>query len=52
MGVKEWHICGGGEPLFEKEKALDLMELMKKDGARGELITNGTRMDKEACVEP
>lgn len=48
IGIKEWHICGGGEPLFDKDTALDIMEEMKKNGARGELITNGTLVDKEA----
>lgn len=48
MEIQEWHICGGGEPLFDKELALDLMKEMKKNGARGEIITNGTLVDKEA----
>lgn len=49
MGIEEWHICGGGEPLFEKEIALDLMEEMKGDGSRGEIITNGTILDRDGA---
>ncbi len=45
LGVEEWHICGGGEPLIDKELALDLMERIKSYGARGELVTNGTLID-------
>lgn len=46
MEVKEWHICGGGEPLMDKKMALDLMSKMKESGARGEIITNGTLVDE------
>lgn len=49
MGIEEWHVCGGGEPLFEKETALDLMEEMKKGGSRGEIITNGTILGKDGA---
>ncbi|MFP4117177.1 MAG: radical SAM/SPASM domain-containing protein [Candidatus Aenigmatarchaeota archaeon] len=47
MGVDEWHICGGGEPFFDKDKAKKIMEKMKESGARGEVITNGTLVDEE-----
>lgn len=42
LGVKEWHICGGGEPLFFTEDALAMMEKIKEVNGYGEIITNGT----------
>ncbi|MFB6088231.1 MAG: radical SAM/SPASM domain-containing protein, partial [Candidatus Aenigmatarchaeota archaeon] len=51
MGIQEWHICGGGEPFFDKKLALNLMKLIKKSGTRGEVITNGTLLDRETSKE-
>lgn len=42
LGVEEFHICGGGEPFFFREKALAVMRRIKELGASGEVITNGT----------
>lgn len=42
LGAKEWHICGGGEPLFDQDLACDVMLKIKKEGLYGEIITNGT----------
>ncbi len=42
LGTKEWHICGGGEPLFFINDAIEIMEYIKISGKYGELITNGT----------
>lgn len=42
LGVKEWHICGGGEPLFDQNLAHDVLVKIKKEGLYGEMITNGT----------
>ncbi len=42
LNVKEWHICGGGEPLFDKDLAYNVMKRIKKEGFYGEIITNGT----------
>lgn len=42
LGVKEWHICGGGEPLFFTEDTLAIMEKIKELNKYGEVITNGT----------
>lgn len=47
MGIREWHICGGGEPLFFKDTFMDVIEKIKNSGRRGELITNGTLFDEE-----
>ena len=42
LGVREWHICGGGEPLFFTQDALAIMKTIKDFGRYGEIITNGT----------
>jgi MoaA/NifB/PqqE/SkfB family radical SAM enzyme len=49
LGVEEWHICGGGEPLYFKDTALKVMQLIKESGKVGELITNGTLITKDTC---
>ena len=49
LGVREWHICGGGEPLFNTSDALDLMKNMKSNSARGQIITNCTLLDEDSC---
>jgi MoaA/NifB/PqqE/SkfB family radical SAM enzyme len=45
IGVKEWHICGGGEPFFDKEKAMRVIAEIKKRDMHCEIITNGTLLD-------
>ncbi len=47
LGIEEWHICGGGEPLFFKDIFIAVIEKIKKSGCRGELITNGTLFYEE-----
>lgn len=42
LGVKEFLITGGGEPLVRKETTLKLMEEIKRFNAYGMLNTNGT----------
>ena len=42
LGVKEWHIAGGGEPMFLPEVTLPVMKLIKKFGMLGIITTNGT----------
>lgn len=42
LGVQEWHICGGGEPLFFMDKAVGVVDKIIKEGKRCEIITNGT----------
>jgi len=48
MGVKEWIISGGGEPLVRRETTLQIMERIKQKGMWGQLTTNGTLFDGEA----
>jgi len=42
MGVKEWIVSGGGEPLMRKETTLKVLKEIKKYGMWGLLTTNGT----------
>jgi len=42
LGVEEWHICGGGEPFFFKEKAVAVINKIKDLDKYCEIITNGT----------
>lgn len=42
LGVKEFILTGGGEPLVRKDTILKLMKEIKKSGACGRLNTNGT----------
>ena len=51
MGVKEWHICGGGEPLFFTQDAIRVMKAIKESGKYGEIITNGTFFSDEVARE-
>ncbi len=46
-GVKEVRILGDGEPFARRSLTLSLMELAKKYGARGTVITNGTILREE-----
>lgn len=44
LGVKEWLISGGGEPLMRKDLS-QIMKEIKLNKMRGTLITNGTLID-------
>jgi len=48
LGVSEWHLCGGGEPMFFEDTALTVMNKIKEYGKHGEMITNGTLFDKRS----
>ncbi|MFP4117176.1 MAG: radical SAM/SPASM domain-containing protein [Candidatus Aenigmatarchaeota archaeon] len=47
LGVEEWHIAGGGEPLLLPERTLRVMERIKEHGMYGILTDNGTQFDEE-----
>jgi len=47
MGVKKIILTGDGEPFFNKNKALKMMELIKKHGMYGTMDTNGTLFTEE-----
>lgn len=51
LGVKEWHICGGGEPLFFKEDALAIMKSIKDSNREGVIVTNGTFFQGDTAKE-
>jgi MoaA/NifB/PqqE/SkfB family radical SAM enzyme len=54
LGVKEWVISGGGEPLFRKEITLRVLKEIKKHKMWGLLTTNGTLLaskDAEQLVD-
>ncbi|MFB6088293.1 MAG: radical SAM/SPASM domain-containing protein [Candidatus Aenigmatarchaeota archaeon] len=46
LGVKEWIISGGGEPMIRKETTMRVLERIKKHGMWGQLTTNGTLFDE------
>lgn len=53
LGVKEWVVSGGGEPLLRKEVSLKVLKEIKKNNMWGLLTTNGTlltRRDAEFLV--
>ncbi len=47
LGVQQWHIIGGGEPLMRLDDTLMLMEAIKSHGIYGYLNTNGTNFNTE-----
>jgi MoaA/NifB/PqqE/SkfB family radical SAM enzyme len=46
-GVKEWQICGGGEPLFHIDKAREAILEIKKHKCYSSILTNGTLFSEE-----
>jgi len=42
LGVKDWLISGGGEPLVRTDTTVKIMSEIKKYGMIGDIITNGT----------
>ncbi|MEM5829511.1 MAG: radical SAM protein [Candidatus Aenigmatarchaeota archaeon] len=46
LGVKEWVVSGGGEPLVRKEVTLKILGEIKKHNMWGLLTTNGTLLTK------
>jgi MoaA/NifB/PqqE/SkfB family radical SAM enzyme len=47
LGVREWHIAGGGEPMYLPALTLAVMGLIKKFDMLGILTTNGTLWKRE-----
>lgn len=48
LGVKEWYILGGGEPMMRKELVLEIVKMIKKSDFFNicEIITNGALWEK------
>jgi MoaA/NifB/PqqE/SkfB family radical SAM enzyme len=42
LGIEEFEITGGGEPLMRKELTLKMMEIIKKNMKFGNITTNGS----------
>jgi MoaA/NifB/PqqE/SkfB family radical SAM enzyme len=42
LNVREWHIAGGGEPMFLPQTTLPVMSKIKEFGMLGIITTNGT----------
>jgi len=47
LNVREWHIAGGGEPMFLADKVIAVMKRIKKYGMLGIITTNGTLWKNE-----
>lgn len=47
LGVKEFEITGGGEPLLRKKLVLEIMRLIKEMECIGNITTNGTLFSDE-----
>jgi MoaA/NifB/PqqE/SkfB family radical SAM enzyme len=47
LGVKEWVVSGGGEPLIRKEATLKVLKKIKQYGMLGLLTTNGTLLNEK-----
>ncbi|MAG50774.1 hypothetical protein CL621_04020 [archaeon] len=47
LGVKNWLLTGGGEPLIRKETTLKLMNEIKKRNMFGNINTNGTLLSQD-----
>jgi len=51
LGIYNWNLMGGGEPMFDQERALTTMREIKKLGMFGNITTNGTLFDKNSVEE-
>lgn len=47
LGVREWHVAGGGDPPFLAEITFPVLQRIKKHGMYGILTTNGTNLNDE-----
>lgn len=49
MGIIEWWICGGGEPLMRRDLTLEIIKTIKRYSPQSyvQLTTNGTRFTEE-----
>ncbi len=47
MGVAEWQVAGGWEPMIKPALGLEIMERIKAHGMYGSLTTNGTLFNEQ-----
>jgi len=51
LGVREWIVSGGGEPLMRKKVTLRVLREIKKYRMWGLLTTNGTLLDEKDAIK-
>jgi MoaA/NifB/PqqE/SkfB family radical SAM enzyme len=51
LGVKEWLLSGGGEPMLRTETCIKVMKEIKKYNMHGDIITNGCFLNEENIKE-
>jgi len=51
LGVKDWLLSGGGEPMLRTETCIKVMKEIKKYGMFGDIITNGCFLNEENIKE-
>jgi len=51
LDVREWHVAGGGEPMFLPEVTLPIMKRIKSYSMLGIITTNGTLWTKKIIEE-
>ena len=51
LGVREWHIAGGGEPMFLPSITLAVMKKIKEYGMLGIITTNGSLWTRKIIEE-
>ena len=49
IGVKEWIVSGGGEPLIREKATMRVLQRIKEHGMWGQLTTNGTLIDSRTA---
>jgi MoaA/NifB/PqqE/SkfB family radical SAM enzyme len=50
LGVKEWHVAGGGDPPFFPELTFPVLTEIKKHGMLGIMTTNGTNLTQQQLL--
>ncbi len=48
LGIKTFHLIGGGEPFVRREVCQKIIKKIKQFGGRGSIITNGTLFDRRS----
>jgi MoaA/NifB/PqqE/SkfB family radical SAM enzyme len=51
LGVCDWLISGGGEPMLRTSTSIKVMKAIKKNNMLGDIITNGTFFSNKDAVE-
>jgi MoaA/NifB/PqqE/SkfB family radical SAM enzyme len=51
LGVDEIRLCGGGEPMYKKKRAMKMIKLTKDNNMKCSIITNGTLFNEKDIKE-